>query len=208
MQGGARSRCNSLTSASRRFGGLLPDGRGVLADSWPAAGLGVSLAATSAVCASQVVLDDFAADTEPNETEAFADLLLQCTAFDASWDETDEWNEFTLSAVHHLQELKAEERISRAEAGNSSSVRAKAATLRRRLAGERGCAAPKGPDPADVPMMLSMNTRVQCPVCMTMQPDLLRCPTCRNVGYCSAEHLQADAGRHKFWCSQDVKGPK
>ncbi|CAJ1427657.1 unnamed protein product [Effrenium voratum] len=186
MQGGARSRCNSLTSASRRFGGLLPDGRGVLA----------------------VVLDDFAADTEPNETEAFADLLLQCTAFDASWDETDEWNEFTLSAVHHLQELKAEERISRAEAGNSSSVRAKAATLRRRLAGERGCAAPKGPDPADVPMMLSMNTRVQCPVCMTMQPDLLRCPTCRNVGYCSAEHLQADAGRHKFWCSQDVKGPK
>ena len=127
-----------------------------------------------------------------------------------------------------------------------------------------------GPDPADVPMMLSMNTRVQrlcckrccpvswespfvrcrrmrqaflmqlrCPVCMTMQPDLLRCPTCRNVGYCSqglsmqhvsrtlaclvsigagwflwfefqkgAEHLQADAGRHKFWCSQDVKGPK
>ena len=59
---------------------------------------------------------------------------------------------------------------------------------------------------AAMPGVLSMNTRVQCrscslhctalqaprmrahlarcPVCMTMQKDLLRCPACRNVGYC------------------------
>ena len=88
-----------------------------------------------------------------------------------------------------------------------------------------------GSECLDVPMMLSMNTRVQCqsciwktmenhgkpfkilqvpsavsvwiswslfwlceslclrcvrcPVCMTMRTDLVRCPTCRNVGYCS-----------------------
>ncbi|CAE7707202.1 unnamed protein product, partial [Symbiodinium pilosum] len=85
------------------FGGVLPDGRGVLS----------------------VVLEDLACHTV-DDTEAFADLLLQCTDFDANWDDSDEWNTLTLQAVDYLrQDLKAEAFILVAESSKSSVVREK-----------------------------------------------------------------------------------
>ncbi|CAL1156029.1 unnamed protein product [Cladocopium goreaui] len=164
------------------FGGVLPDGRGLLS----------------------VTLDDLAATGPASETEAFADLLLACTAFDAAWDETDEWNALTMKVVKHLKDdLHALDRIAVLERQAAGSVLQKAAVLRQRLHGDRTMKPEslEGSECLDVPMMLSMNTRVQCPVCMTMRTDLVRCPTCRNVGYCSARHLQADVDRHQFWCN-------
>mmetsp|Transcript_32392 Transcript_32392/g.60993 ORF Transcript_32392/g.60993 Transcript_32392/m.60993 type:complete len:257 (+) Transcript_32392:27-797(+) len=163
------------------FGGHLPGGRGVLS----------------------VVLEDLSCNEDcAEDTEAFADLLLQCTAFDVNWDETDEWNQLTLQAMEYLRkDLKAEQFLLVAERSNSAAVSRKVSVLRRRLGGQWTADAPPGSENSDVPGMLSMNTRVQCPVCMTMQADLLRCPTCRNVGYCCAQHLQDDGVRHRYWCS-------
>eukprot|EP00933_Yihiella_yeosuensis_P068390 TRINITY_DN7396_c1_g1_i1.p1 TRINITY_DN7396_c1_g1~~TRINITY_DN7396_c1_g1_i1.p1 ORF type:complete len:260 (+),score=58.31 TRINITY_DN7396_c1_g1_i1:103-882(+) len=161
------------------FGGRLPDGRGVLG----------------------VVLDDLASGGGSEcEQEAFADLLLQCTYFDSEWDETDEWNELALRAVSYLQKtLKAEARVAAAEKNCSGPAAIKASVLRRRLQGDRKTTIGASED-GDTPGMLSMNTRVTCPVCMTMKPDMLRCPRCRNVGYCCAEHMRQDAERHSCWC--------
>ena len=36
------------------------------------------------------------------------------------------------------------------------------------------------------PVPIRMSTLARCPVCMTMRADLVRCPRCRNVGYCSS----------------------
>ncbi|CAE7401107.1 unnamed protein product [Symbiodinium natans] len=160
----------------------------------------------------QVVLDDLGCHKGlAKDTEAFADLLLQCTAFDAEWDDTDEWNALTLQAVAYLrQDLKAEAFVASAESNTFAAVRKKASVLRRRLGGERAAGPTAGSLEEEgicMPGVLSMNTRVQCPVCMVMQQELLRCPQCRNVGYCSMQHLQEDAPRHSVWCSSRAETP-
>jgi len=135
------------------------------------------------------------------EGEALVDLLLQCTAYDSQWDESDEWNQLTLRAVSFLcEEERAEVRLSLArDRYRGSLVAQKAAVVQRRLAGERAAAAEVN-SLSPAPGMLSMNTRFACPVCMRMRADLVRCPQCRSVGYCSEEHMRSDADRHRAWC--------
>jgi len=157
-----------------------------------------------------VVLDDLAGADDC--AEAAAELLLQMTHYDTEWDDTDEWNELAMAAVAYLRdEEAAEAKLTRALAeqgksadGVGTAVASKAAVLRRRLRGERNAAAPE--DGADsfrapaAPGMLSMNTRAFCPVCLTRGPNMVRCPQCCNVGYCSTAHLREDAKRHRAWC--------
>lgn len=178
------------------FGGKRADGRSILG----------------------VVLDDLnagvASGTRKGQIDAefLIDFLLQCTDWDSEWDETDEWNSMVLRAVAMLRNDEgAEAHLAEAEAqlpniqvdGPSpcSATAAKIAVLRRRLGGEREVqAADPREEPGVSPGMLSMNTRVQCSVCNVMRPDFVRCPRCRNVGYCTGEHLKEDALRHSAWC--------
>jgi len=134
-------------------------------------------------------------------TEAFLDFLLQCTFFDQEWDETDEWNELALEAATYLRdEEAAEQQLKAAEAApHVPGIRAKLDALRRRLAGERGAAATLS-EALAAPGMLSMNTRVFCPVSGNMKAQMVRCPRCNNVGYCTQAHLEEDAARHSYWC--------
>lgn len=136
------------------------------------------------------------------EAEAFVDLLLQCSFFDPEWDETDEWNEMALEAVAHLRDVEgAEERLARAEKLHAGgAVGSKVAVLRQRLRGDRVAKAAPAGESLATPGMLSMNTRVSCPVCMSMKEEPVRCPRCRNVGYCCIDHLRVDAKRHGAWC--------
>mmetsp|Transcript_81876 Transcript_81876/g.213587 ORF Transcript_81876/g.213587 Transcript_81876/m.213587 type:complete len:274 (+) Transcript_81876:60-881(+) len=135
------------------------------------------------------------------DAEAFADFLLQCTNYDAEWDESDEWNQMALSAVKFLREREgAEARLVQAvQALAGGPLGAKASVLHRRMKGER-VASPELGESSDTPGMLSMNTRAYCPVCLKMCQEMVRCPRCRNVGYCTTEHMAEDAGRHRAWC--------
>lgn len=163
--------------AHPEFGGLRSDGRSILS----------------------VVLDDLL--VKDSFSEAFVDLLLQCTAYDKEWDEADEWNQLVVSAASYLRDQEAAAvRLAKAEVLHRGGVvAAKAALLRKRLQGERTAAADLSEKLA-APGMLSMNTRAYCPVCLTMCPEMVRCPTCRNVGYCSHMHMQEDVRRHGAWC--------
>lgn len=138
------------------------------------------------------------------DAEAFADLLLQCTCYDTEWDESDEWNQMTLEALKFLRDNeRADRRLEVAlKYQGGTRVGAKIVTLRNRLNGERVPMDDGQTDdvPGGTPGMLSMNTRVYCPVCLTMCPTMVRCPQCRNVGYCSEKHLSEDAPRHCSWC--------
>lgn len=144
---------------------------------------------------------------EDELAEAFIDFLLQCTYFDKEWDETDEWNELALETVAYLRDTEAadaklEEVLTVQQDG---LVRVKSIALRKRLAGERLDAPPLSEDIVG-PGMLSMNTRVCCPVCLTMAPEMVRCQHCNNVSYFTQAHLEEDAARHGFWC--DFQGSR
>eukprot|EP00927_Polykrikos_kofoidii_P062864 TRINITY_DN57658_c0_g1_i1.p1 TRINITY_DN57658_c0_g1~~TRINITY_DN57658_c0_g1_i1.p1 ORF type:complete len:274 (-),score=55.45 TRINITY_DN57658_c0_g1_i1:36-857(-) len=157
-------------------------------------------------CLLRVVLDDLSSEVRALDAEAFADLLLQCTAFDVEWDETDEWNEMTQRAVGSLRAVEgADALLAKAEVRHAGSpIAEKASVLRRRLSGDRAAAVTVVPGttelPRPAPGVLSMNTRVQCAVCFQMGSDLMRCPQCQNVGYCSHGHLGEDLARHAAWC--------
>lgn len=148
-----------------------------------------------------VVLDDLIGPSE-QDSEAFADFLLQCTSYDPQWQADDEWNEFTQRAVRFLADKEnAGLRLTAAQcqATRGGRLAVKLQALQQRIAGER-LPSPEHADSGEVPGMLSMNTRVQCASCMQMRPDLLRCTRCRNVAYCSAQHMRDDVARHSEWC--------
>lgn len=205
MQGEAQVLEEFLDDAQRKnpeFGGRRADGRSLI----------------------RVVLADLAAgpaseSLDPHgDTEALLDLLLQSTAYDPEWDDTDDWNETVLLAAGLLRDEGAGAQLAAAEArllasqaaalaqgaealqAQALALAAKAAVLLRRLAGEKAAASADLAESAETPGMLSVNTRVKCPVCLVMQEQMLRCTQCHNVGYCSAKHLLEDAPRHSAWC--------
>mmetsp|Transcript_63806 Transcript_63806/g.138741 ORF Transcript_63806/g.138741 Transcript_63806/m.138741 type:complete len:255 (-) Transcript_63806:166-930(-) len=136
---------------------------------------------------------------EDDIAEAMIDFLLQITAYDIEWDDQDEWNQTALRAIGVLWDLGAVKFLERG--GGNAHIKGKTTILLRRLKGERlPTPEPREYDLDEKPCMLSMNTRVYCPQCLTMQLDMVRCPQCKNVGYCCKEHMLEDRERHSFWC--------
>jgi len=140
-------------------------------------------------------------DDNYDDVEAFADFLLQCIAYDPEWDDSDEWNQLTVKVVEYLTHSEnacvlleeAKERHKKKPIGFKMTI------LHRRLQGDKTAFDEAKTHPS-TPGLLSMNTRVQCPVCLQMQAKMVLCPQCCNVAYCSKEHQDADSSRHHEWC--------